>query len=103
MLKLLGALVLLAGAGGLAFSQIAGQQERLNALGGNSYSPLAGDYFMVNCTGYPSVIVECGFLSNAADEALLVNEAYRARLADTICAGTLAYLAAASSGEGAFG
>ena len=32
MLKLLGALVLLAGAGGLAFSQIAGQQERLNAL-----------------------------------------------------------------------
>ena len=42
-------------------------------------------------------------LPDAADEALLVTEAYRARLADTICAGTLAYLAAASSGEGAFG
>ena len=64
---------------------------------------LRGDYYVLNCSDYASVIVECGFLSNAADEALLVTEAYRARLADTICAGTLAYLAAASSGEGAFG
>lgn len=68
-------------------------QERLNALGGNSYSPLAGDYFMVNCTGYPSVIVECAFLSNAEDEALLLTEEYRAKLADAVFAGVLAYLA----------
>ncbi len=59
---------------------------------------LKGDYYVLNCSDYPSVIVECGFLSNAEDEALLVTEEYRQRLAETICAGTLAFLAAASSG-----
>lgn len=68
-------------------------QERLNALGGRGYAPLAGDYFMLNCTGYTSVIVECAFLSNAEDEALLLTEEYRAKLADAIFTGVLAYLA----------
>ena len=45
------------------------------------------------------VIVECGFLTNAADEALLLTQEYRLRLAETICSGTLAYLAAMSSGD----
>ena len=58
---------------------------------------LKGDYYVLNCSDYASVIVECGFLSNAEDEALLVTEGYRQRLAETICAGTLAFLAAASS------
>lgn len=34
------------------------------------YSALAGDYYVLNCSDYPSVIVECGFLSNPEDEAL---------------------------------
>ena len=58
---------------------------------------LKGDYYVLNCSDYASVIVECGFLSNAEDEAMLVTEGYRQRLAETICAGTLAFLAAASS------
>ncbi len=58
---------------------------------------LKGDYYVLNCSDYPSVIVECGFLSNAEDEALLVSAAYQQRLAQTICAGTLAFLASASS------
>mgnify|MGYP000763465998 FL=1 len=58
---------------------------------------LRGDYYVLNCSDYPSVIVECGFLSNTEDEALLVSAEYQRRLAETICAGTLAFLAAASS------
>ena len=47
-----------------------GIQRQLNALGGGRYEPLAGDYYVLNCTRYTSVIVECGFLSNPQEEAL---------------------------------
>lgn len=55
-------------------------------------SPLAGDYFMVKCSDYPSVIVEGGFLSNAEDEALLISEEYREKLAEAIKEGILKFL-----------
>lgn len=60
--------------------------------------PLAGDYYILNCSDHPSVIVECGFLSNAQDERLLVSEAYQKRLAEVICGGALAFLAAGTGG-----
>jgi len=60
---------------------------------------LKGDYYMLNCNDYPSVIVECGFLSNAADEALLVTREYQKRLAEVICRGTIAFLAAGATGD----
>ncbi len=68
-------------------------QQQLNALWGTSLSALAGDYFMLNCTPYLSVIVECGFLSNAQDEAALTDAAFRSKLADAVFAGALAYFA----------
>ena len=58
---------------------------------------LNGDYFMLNCSDYPSVIVECGFLSNAEDEKLLLDNAYRDKLAAAILKGALAYLSSAAS------
>ena len=67
-------------------------QSRLNALGGCAYSALKGDYYMLNCTQYTSVIVECGFLSNAEDEKLLTSKSYREQLAYEIFTGTLAFL-----------
>ncbi len=70
-----------------------GIQKELNALNEAEHSALTGDYYMLNCTDYPSVIVECGFLSNAQDESLLLTEEYRDRLADAIFRGTLAWLA----------
>ncbi len=54
--------------------------------------PLAGDYFMLNCSDVPSVIVECGFLSNPEDEALLLSDGYRDKLAETIAAGVISFL-----------
>ena len=56
-------------------------------------APLAGDYFILNCNDFPSVIVECGFLSNAQDEALLTSADYQKKLAKTICTGAVAFLA----------
>lgn len=66
-------------------------QEQLNAMNNRALSALRGDYYMLNCSRFTSVIVECGFLSNAEDEALLLSEEYQSQVAQAIFAGTLAY------------
>ncbi len=66
-------------------------QNRLNDLNekyvGKTFSPLSGEYFMLNCTKKPSVIIECGFLSNEEDEALLSTSSYLNELTDAITIG----------------
>lgn len=65
-------------------------QDALN--GGNLHfnrKAAVGDYFMLNCTAYPSVLVECGFLSNANDEKLLNTTEYQKMLANFIAQGIL--------------
>lgn len=51
-----------------------------------------GDYFMLKCTSAPSVIVECGFLSNEAEEKLLLNEEYQTKIIDCIYKGIIKFL-----------
>jgi len=58
-----------------------------------NYSALKGDYYILNCSSYPSVIVEGGFLSNPDDEAKLLTESYRKSLAYYIYCGAIAFLA----------
>jgi N-acetylmuramoyl-L-alanine amidase len=53
---------------------------------------LSGDYYILNCHEYPAVIVECGFLSNAEDERLLITAEYQEKLAHNIFAGAIVYL-----------
>jgi N-acetylmuramoyl-L-alanine amidase len=53
---------------------------------------LKGDYYILNCTAYPSVLVECGFLSNADDERLLIDGAYQERVAYYIFCGAALFL-----------
>ena len=71
-------------------------QTSLNNLNqekvGRSFSALKGDYYILNCSPYPSCIVECGFLSNPRDEELLLNAEYRENLSALIVKGTFAYL-----------
>lgn len=67
-------------------------QSRLNGLSGKSYAALAGDFFVLNCALAPAVLVECGFLSNAEEEALLQTEAYRADVAQAVFEGVLSWL-----------
>ena len=57
-----------------------------------------GDYYILNCTEFPSVIVECGFLSNAAEEKKLVTAVYQEKIAYTIYSAVCVVL-----GEGAGG
>lgn len=52
---------------------------------------LVGDYYMLKCTPNPSVIVECGFLSNAEDEKLLISEEYQQKLAYAVFRGAISY------------
>ena len=76
-------------------------QKKLNALhvdsGGRARVAAAGEFFMLQCADCPSVIVECGFLSNAADEALLTNEGWQKRLAETVGGSVLAYFSEATA------
>ncbi len=46
-----------------------------------------GDLYLLRQTKVPAVIVECGFLSNPEEEALLMSEAYQEKLADAILLG----------------
>ncbi len=67
-------------------------QSALNNFTGNKHASLAGDYFILKCIEKPSIIVECGFLSNADDEAKLNNETYRQQLSEHIVRGIFVYL-----------
>lgn len=58
---------------------------------GSRKTSMPGDFFMLNCTATPSILVECGFLSNPAEEAKLVTDAYQQHLAYTIACGILAF------------
>ena len=51
-----------------------------------------GDFFMLRCADCPSLIVECGFLSNPQDEGLLSSAAWQEKLARGIASGVAAYL-----------
>lgn len=53
---------------------------------------MAGDYFMLSLP-LPSVLVECGFLSNGAEEKLLLTPEYQAKVAQAVCEGICEFFA----------
>ena len=57
---------------------------------------MAGDYFILQLE-VPSVLIECGFISNPEEEKLLLSAGYQARLGQAIAEGAAQY-AALSSG-----
>lgn len=69
-------------------------QKEINELyqGVKDYNALSGDLFMLKCTKAPSVIVECGFLSNPEDEKLLLTETFRDQVSYAIFKGVVGYL-----------
>jgi len=63
-------------------------QETFN--NGNFYTnkkSRTGDYFILECTPYPSVLCECGFLSNLNDVKLLQSVEYQKIIAQYIARG----------------
>ncbi|MBR4002869.1 MAG: N-acetylmuramoyl-L-alanine amidase [Clostridia bacterium] len=51
-----------------------------------------GDYYIVNCTDIPAVLIECGFLSNLEEEQLLVTKEYENKVCYLILCGIVSYL-----------
>lgn len=51
---------------------------------------MAGDYFILSLS-IPSVLIECGFISNQTEEALLLTDDYQARLAQAVTRGVVEY------------
>ncbi|MBE7088927.1 MAG: hypothetical protein E7370_05395 [Clostridiales bacterium] len=68
-------------------------QNSLNALKNSvrQYEPLVGDFYILKCSTAPSILVECGFLSNKEDETLLCDSAYKKELAYAIFKGAILY------------
>lgn len=50
------------------------------------------NYYMLSQTEVPTVIVECGFLSNASDAEKLITEEYQEQIALAICTGITKWL-----------
>lgn len=62
-------------------------QSTLNSLLSCSRVSKAGDYYIIQCTSYPSLLIECGFLSNRDEEQLLVTAEYQEKVAYSIFSG----------------
>ncbi len=76
-------------------------QKSMNGLydGVKDYSALTGDFFVLNCSDYPSALVECGFLSSPEDEALLITDEFQNDVAFSIFCGIIDFVT--DSGGGA--
>ncbi|MHB1314869.1 MAG: N-acetylmuramoyl-L-alanine amidase family protein [Christensenellales bacterium] len=66
-------------------------QDALNQELGREKIIHAGDYYFLENGIQPRIIVECGFISNPAEEAQLIRQEYQQRLARVIAQGILKY------------
>lgn len=68
------------------------QRIFLQTLPNAKIAPSIGDYYILNCSNIPSVIIECGYLSNPEEEALLLTDSHRQLVCYSIFIGILKYL-----------
>ncbi|MBQ7915688.1 MAG: N-acetylmuramoyl-L-alanine amidase [Firmicutes bacterium] len=67
-------------------------QEQLNIFtGGKRQCKANGDYYILKQSEKTAVLVECGFLTNTAEEARLNDETYQKKIAWSIYSGINAY------------
>lgn len=50
-----------------------------------------GDYYLLNCSYYTAVLIECGFLTNPDEERLLNTEEHKNKIVEAIYHGVLLY------------
>ncbi|SHG75436.1 N-acetylmuramoyl-L-alanine amidase [Thermosyntropha lipolytica DSM 11003] len=70
------------------------QEAIKDYLKNTSRSALAGDYFVMNNTEMPAVLVEVGFISNPEEGKLLCDAEYQQKIAYAICQGIEKYFSA---------
>ena len=51
----------------------------------------AGDYFVLNNSNIPAILIECGFLTNPNEEISLIDEKYCEKFCYSILAGIMSY------------
>ncbi len=80
---------------GKIFAEIMQQSLKDNVNSGNKRTCKANDsYYLLIHTPCPTIIVECGFLSNPAEEKLLNDEDYQSKIAQAILEGVENYFSA---------
>ncbi len=62
-------------------------QKILNRELNSSRNAAKGDYYIIQCSPYPSMLIECGFLSNPGEENKLVTAEYQQKVAYSIYSG----------------
>ena len=69
-------------------------QEELKAVNPENIREIKGNssFFMLKKSNAPTIIVECGFLSNPKEAESLVTNEYQEQLADAICSGVVKWL-----------
>ncbi len=67
-------------------------QNVLKSTLGTDRSAMSGDYYILQCSATPSLLVECGFLTTPSDEKLLVSSSYQEKVAYAIFTGVHAIL-----------
>ena len=64
----------------------------------NTRQPKANDhYYLLKKTPTPTVIVECGFLSNPNEAKLLATDEYQTKVAEAVCMGIISYYESTTS------
>lgn len=68
------------------------QDQLCSIIDGTRQSAKVGDFYIVNCTSIPAVLIECGFLSNEIEENLLTKKDYQNKVCYSILSGIISYL-----------
>ena len=69
-------------------------QEELRKIDSENIRQIKGnnEFYMLKKTEVPTIIVECGFLSNPGEAEKLVSEEYQEQIAQAICSGIMTWL-----------
>ncbi len=67
------------------------QKSLFNVTECKQQNSKVGDYFMLNCSYYSAVLIECGFISNPEEERLLNTQEYKKKIIQAIFNGILLY------------
>lgn len=57
----------------------------------DAHAPLSADFFLLNSTRIPGILIETGFITNSHERQLLVTDEFRDRIAASIAEGVQAY------------
>ena len=67
-------------------------QESIHTYcGARNQTSKIGDYYILNCSYYSAVLIECGFISNPEEETMLNSESYKNKMVEAIYNGILLY------------